>query len=260
MRFDGKVALVTGAGQGIGAATARRLAAEGASVVLMSRGENVEGVAGGIREAGGKAVAVIGDAGDAAAIDTVLATAEAEFGIVDACVCAAAISPHVDFFKMTREEFSRTLAVNLEGPFLLGQAIARKLVEAGRPGSIVNITSTSTRLAGPQQASYCASKGGLDSLTRVMAVALAPHGIRVNAVAPGPTATGMASDPALLTPALKALIESRTPLGRFSTPDEQAAVIAFVLSDEASFMTGESVYVDGGRTALNYTMPPRAAG
>jgi len=259
MRFEGKVALVTGAGQGIGAATARRLAAEGASVVAVSRGENVEAVAADIRAKGGKAIAVVGDAGEASTVAAALERAEAEYGLVDALVCAAGISPHVNFLEMSGADFSRTLKVNLEGPFLLGQAVAQRLVAAGRTGSIVNITSTSTRLAGPQRAGYCASKGGLDSLTRVMAVALAPHGIRVNNVAPGPTATGMASDPSLLTPALKAVIESRTPLGRFSTPDEQAAVIAFVLSDEASFMTGESVYVDGGRTALNYTMPPRQA-
>jgi NAD(P)-dependent dehydrogenase (short-subunit alcohol dehydrogenase family) len=132
-------------------------------------------------------------------------------------------------------------------------------VKEGQRGSIVNVTSVSAKLAGATQASYCASKGALDSLTRVMAVALAPHGIRVNALAPGPTRTGMADSVWENEEALAPVL-SRTPLGRFAEPDEQAAVAAFLVSDDASFMTGESIYVDGGRLALNYTVPikPRA--
>ncbi len=251
MRLQGRIVVVTGAARGIGAACARHVAAEGAQVVLSDIDDEGEAVARGLRAEGRPAVFRQADTSDYAAVAALLDAAEAAFGTVDGCVAAAGVAPHAAFLEVTEAEFMRVVEINLKGPFLLGQLVARRLVAAGRPGGIVNVTSTSARLAGPEQAAYCASKGGLDSLTRVMAVALARHGIRVNALAPGPTRTAMADKaPA----AVKAMVLSRTPLGRFCEPTEQAAVAAFLLSDEASFMTGETVYVDGGRTSLNYTM------
>jgi NAD(P)-dependent dehydrogenase (short-subunit alcohol dehydrogenase family) len=257
MSLEGTVAIITGGAQGIGEACVRRFAAEGASVVSADLdAAKGEAVAASLRAGGGKAVFVAGDVSLAETAARLVATALAAFGRLDSIVCAAGIAPTADFLELTEAAFDAVIKVNLNGPLLLGQAAARHWIAAGKPGSIVNVTSVSTRLAGARQAAYCASKGGLDSLTRAMAVALAPHDIRVNALAPGPTRTGMADavwdDEDALRPIL-----SRTPLGRFAEPDEQARVASFLASDAASFVTGQAIYVDGGRLALNYTVPVR---
>lgn len=251
MRLQEKVVIVTGSATGIGAACARRFVDEGAKVVLTDIVAD-QGTAA-AAALGDRAVFLAGDASDAAHIHAVVQLAISHFGRIDGCVCAAGIAPNDDFLTLPQQRFERVLAINLTGPFLLGQAAAREMAKTGG-GAIVNVTSTSARLGGPLQAAYCASKAGLDGLTRAMAVGLAPHNIRVNALAPGPTKTGLADavwdkDEIILP------IIARTPMGRFSQPSEQASVAAFLLSDDASFMTGETVYVDGGRTALNYTIP-----
>jgi len=255
MRLKDKVAIITGGAQGIGEGCVRRFVLEGAKVVsadlLADRGE---AVAADIRSKGGEAVFIACDVSTKESAKLLLEAALSAFGRLDCIVCAAGIAPTADFLDLSEEQFDSVIKVNLNGPMLLGQAAARHWVKTGQRGSIVNVTSTSARLAGPTQASYCASKGALDSLTRVMAVALAPHGIRVNALAPGPTRTGM-SDSVMDNEEIVRPILSRTPLGRFAEPDEQAKVAAFLASDDASFMTGESVHVDGGRLALNYTVP-----
>ena len=255
MRLKGRNAVITGAAQGIGAACAKRFASEGARVMLcdvdQQRGN---AVAADIRNAGGEAWFMKCDVSSEADMQAFVQAALEHMGAIDACVCAAGIAPNNDFLELPLADFDRVMRINLYGPLILGQLVAKEMVKAGKGGAIVNVTSTSVRLAGPQQASYCASKGGLDALTRAMALALAPHNIRVNALAPGPTKTGLAElvwdKDEIILPIL-----SRTPLGRFSDPDEQARVAAFLVSDDASFMTGESVYVDGGRSALNYTVP-----
>ena len=254
-RLQGRVAIVTGAARGIGEACVRRLVEDGAKVVATDILPEGEAVAASLGDA---CVFLAGDASDPAHVAALVALAENTFGLVDALVCSAGIAPNSNFLTLDPEEFARVQRINLHGPMMLGQAVAQRLVAAGKPGAIVNITSTSTRLAGPEQASYCASKAGLDGLTRAMAVGLAPHGIRVNAVGPGPTLTGMAADALAANPDAFAPIIARTPIGRFAQPSEQASVAAFLLSDDASFITGETIYADGGRTALNYTMPPRA--
>jgi glucose 1-dehydrogenase len=254
MRLKDKVVIVTGTATGIGAACVRRFAREGALVVATDIvADKGEALAADVRTTGARVEFLAGDAAADDHIAAVVARALKAFGRIDGCVCAAGIAPNDDFLQLTRERFERTLAVNLTAPLLLSQAAAREMVKTGG-GAIVHVTSTSARLGGPQQAAYCASKGGLDGLTRAMAVALAPHRIRVNALAPGPTKTALAEavwdKDEIILPIL-----SRTPMGRFAEPSEQASVAAFLLSDDASFMTGETVYVDGGRTALNYTIP-----
>lgn len=257
MRLREKVAIITGGAQGIGEGCVRRFVAEGAKVVFADvLAEKGEAVAHGL---GGDVIFVAGDVSKKDTIDALIATALEKFGRLDCVVCAAGIAPTASFLDLAEADFDAVMKVNVNGPLLLGQAAARHWVKIGQRGSIVNVTSVSARLAGATQAAYCASKGALDSLTRVMAVALAPLGIRVNALAPGPTRTGMADSVWENEDALAPVL-SRTPLGRFAEPDEQAAVAAFLVSDDASFMTGESIYVDGGRLALNYTVPikPRA--
>lgn len=256
MKLQNRVVVVTGAARGIGAACAKRAAQEGARVMLTDVADGGADVAEAIRAAGGDAQFLKGDASSAAFITELLDVAERHFGTIDGCIAAAGIAPHTAFLELSEAEFMRVIDINLKGCFLLGQGIARRLVAAGKPGSIVNVTSTSARLSGPEQAAYCASKGGLDALTRAMAIALAQKDIRVNALAPGPTDTGLAAQ---ASPQMIAALLSRTPLGRFATPEEQASVAIFLLSEEAAFMTGETVYVDGGRCALQYMMPPRPA-
>ena len=252
MRLKGKNAVITGAAQGIGAACGKRF---GARVMLcdvdQARGDVI---AEEIRQAGGAAWFMKCDVSSEADMSAFVQAALKNMGSIDACVCAAGIAPNNDFLTLPLEDFDKVIRINLYGPLILGQLVAREMVKAGKGGAIVNVTSTSVKLAGAQQASYCSSKAGLDGLTRAMALALAPHNIRVNALAPGPTKTGLAElvwgKDEIILPIL-----SRTPMGRFAEPDEQARVAAFLASDDASFMTGESVYVDGGRSALNYTVP-----
>jgi len=256
VRLENKVAIITGGAQGIGEGCVRRFVAEGAKVVFADiDAERGDRLATELRAEGAEVVFIACDISTAKSAATLLETALTKFGRLDSVVCAAGIAPTASFLDLAEADFDAVMKVNLNGPMLLGQAAARHWVAAGQRGaSIVNVTSVSAKLAGATQASYCASKGALDSLTRVMAVALAPHGIRVNNLAPGPTRTGLANavweNEEALAPVL-----SRTPLGRFAEPEEQAAVAVFLVSDDASFMTGESLYVDGGRLALNYTVP-----
>jgi NAD(P)-dependent dehydrogenase (short-subunit alcohol dehydrogenase family) len=245
---------VTGGAQGIGAAIVRRFVAEGAAVLIVDiRGDQGDSLAAELRAAGGRVRGLTCDVGDADQLARVVPAAVDAFGDVDVCVNCAGVARIVDFLSLERAEFERVLAVNLVAAFQLGQACARHMIAHGHGGSIVNVSSVSAVLANPGQTAYCASKAGLEGLTREMAVSLAPHGIRVNALAPGPTWTGMAGDhPQYVEPIL-----ARTPLGRFAAPEEMAHAALFLAGDDSSFMTGESMRVDGGRCALNYTMPPR---
>ncbi|MFZ1499001.1 MAG: SDR family NAD(P)-dependent oxidoreductase [Giesbergeria sp.] len=246
----GRVCLITGAAQGIGAACARRFAAEGAHVVLAD-----------VDDARGAALAaelsgryLHCDVGEKAQVDPLVQQALAWKGRIDVLVNNAGIFRAADFLEVTEEDFDAVLRVNIKGAFLVGQAVARAMAQAGR-GSIVNMSSVNGTLAIPNIASYNVSKGGINQLTRVMALALAPHHIRVNAVAPGTIATELAAKAVLTSDEAKKKIMSRTPMGRLGEPSEIADVVAWLASDAASYVTGEIVTVDGGRMTLNYTMP-----
>lgn len=255
MRLQDKAAIITGGAQGIGAACARVFAREGARVVVADIvDEEGDKLVAELVAAGGKALYLNCDMSKPEAITQLLSRSVEAYGDIDICVCAAGIAPHTPFLDVSLEEYQRVLDINLTAPFLLGQAVARRLVEQGKSGSIINITSTSMHQSGPAQAAYCSSKAGLGGLTRTMAVALAPHKIRVNAVAPGPTKTtlmvkAMEANPDVLKPIL-----ARTPLG-IAEPEEIANAVLFLAADESSFITGETLNVDGGRLVLNYTVP-----
>ena len=252
--LDGRVAIVTGAAQGIGEACARRLAADGASVSLWdvdaARGE---ALAAQLRESGATASFVHCDVSRKPEVDAGLASVLQAHGRVDALVNNAGIFKAADFLDIAESDWDAVLAVNLKGAFLVAQAVARAMAASGG-GAIVNMSSVNGVMAIPSIASYNVSKGGVDQLTRVMALALADRGIRVNAVAPGTIATELAKNAVLGSEEARARIMSRTPMRRLGEPAEIADVVAFLLSDAASYLTGEIVYADGGRRVLNYTV------
>ena len=194
------------------------------------------------------------DIGDKAQVDALVAQVLAAHGRIDVLVNNAGIFKAADFLDVSEADFDAVLRVNLKGSFLVGQAVARVMATAGR-GSIVNMSSVNGTLAIPTIASYNVSKGGINQLTRVMALALAEHGIRVNAVAPGTIATELAARAVLTSDEARNKILSRTPMRRLGEPDEIADVVAWLASDAASYVTGEIVTVDGGRMTLNYTVP-----
>jgi len=257
MLLNGKVAIVTGAAQGIGRACAERCAAEGAKVVIADTND-VEGAkaSAAICEAGRSAIFVQTNISEKLDVHNVIASTLEAYGHVDIMVANAGIVDDVPFLELEDSEFDRILRVNLKGTFLCAQAAARQIVkqiDAGRaPGAIVTMSSVNAFFGLPDHAAYATSKGGIAQLTRSMAIALAPHGIRVNAVGPGTIETPLIKDDAFRDTVL-----SRTPLGRIGRPEEIAAIVAWLASDQASYVTGETIYADGGRLPLNYIMPSR---
>ncbi|QCB48526.1 SDR family oxidoreductase [Hydrogenophaga sp. PAMC20947] len=246
---QGRVVIVTGGAQGIGEACVRRFASEGARVVVA----DVLPAPAWARKLG--IVCLPCDVGSSAAVDAMVAQVVKAFGRVDILVNNAGMFRASPFLDISESDFDAVLRVNLKGSFLVAQAVARCMVLTGTRGSIVNMSSVNGVLAIPEMASYNISKGGINQLTRAMALALADQGIRVNAVAPGTIATELAAQAVLTSQAARNKVLSRTPLKRLGTPAEVADVVAWLASDAASYVTGEIVTVDGGRMALNYTVP-----
>lgn len=254
MKLKDRNALITGASRGIGLAIAERFVAEGANVILADV-LDVEGQAEAKRL---KASYVHCDVSRSSDIKAAVAHVVKTHGAIDLLVNNAAISIAKDFLDITEDDFDKVISVNLRGAFLLTQEAAREMVKqvgAGRKaGAIVNMSSVNDTLAIPSIAPYTMSKGGVKQLTAVSALALAPHGIRVNAIGPGSIRTAMLTgtlqDKAAMNRAL-----SRTPLGRVGEPEEIASVATFLASDDASYVSGQVIYADGARMPLNYTVP-----
>ena len=245
---DAPIALVTGGAQGIGLACGEALAADGYRVVLA---DLHDGVAEAARELGG--AGYVCDMGDPDAILAMIDRIEAEVGPVSALVNNAGIALPGDFLTYDLASFEKVIDVNLRGVFVATQRVARRMVEDGIEGAIVNMSSINAQVAIPGIPAYCASKGGVMQLTKAAALALAPHNIRVNAVGPGSIDTAMMAainaDPAAMSMAM-----SRTPLKRMGTAREIGDIVAFLCSKKAGYVTGETIYADGGRLGLNYVV------
>ena len=245
MRLRGKVALVTGAQQGIGRGIALAFAREGADVALNYLDDRAaaEAVMQQVRAAGRRSALVQTDVARPAEVETMVARVRDELGGIDVLVNNAGIYPRVPFLAMRETDWDLVLDVNLKGGFFCAQAAAQAMIDGGRRGTIINMASQAIRGA-VRGVHYSASKGGVVAMTRAMALELAPHGIRVNAIAPGLTDTAQPRDGN--SEEELAMMASAVPLGRMAQPDDIAAVAVFLASDDARHVTGQTVHVNGG--------------
>lgn len=250
MRLAGKVALVTGGLSGIGAAIARRMATEGATVIAADRATDV-------RTLGDGPIAPLHvDVAEPDSVAAMVAAVLDRHGRIDCMVNSAGIGSDIPFLDTPIETFDRIMAVNLRGSFLVGQATARAMARTGG-GVIVNIASVSGMTGNLGRSAYGASKGGVVMLSRVMAVDLAAYGIRVNVLAPGPVDTPLSVQ--MHDAATRSQWTSRVPLGRYGQPDEMAGAAVFLCSEDASYVTGHVLVADGGFLGSGLPVPPRRA-
>lgn len=256
MRMRDKVAIVTGGAQGIGLACAKVFVGEGAKVVIGDvRSDQGRKAAAALTKAGpGEAAFVKCDVGRPADVKKLVDTAVARFGKLDVAVANAGINRMADFLDMPLEQWNEVLKVNLTGVFLTDQYAARQMVKQGTGGAIVNMSSVNAVMAIPTIPAYVASKGGINQLTKVAALSLATKGIRVNAIGPGSISTEMVRMVAK-DPAVRHAQMARTPLGRYGDPEEIGRIALFLVTEDSSYITGQVLYPDGGRMALNYTVP-----
>jgi 3-oxoacyl-[acyl-carrier protein] reductase len=242
VRLRDKIALVTGAASGIGAATARRFAREGAAVAINdAKPEGLEAVAGEIRAAGAKALVLPGDVTKKADCERIVQEVSRTFGRLDILINNAGINRDAMAAKMTEEQWDAVLSVNLKGTFLCAQAALPGMRERAW-GRVVN-TSSIGSLGNIGQANYAASKAGVIGLTKTLALEYAKYGVTVNAVAPGPVMTAMLAG---VPDAIRERIVAQVPVGRIASPDEIAGVHVFLASDDAAFITGQVIFADGG--------------
>ena len=256
MKLSGKVAVITGAARGIGRACAERFLKEGAKVVVSDI--DADGLARtAIELVRPNDVRVVSaDVAKRADVDRLVATAAKEFGRIDIMVNNAGVARNQDLLEISEKDFDDVIAINLKGAFLGVQAAAKQMIaQGGGGGVIINMSSVNALLAIPSLATYAISKGGMKQLTSVAAVALAPHKIRVVAVGPGTILTDMVASAIFSSEDARRSVLSRTPIGRGGEPSEVASVVAFLASDDASYITGQTIYPDGGRLILNYTVP-----
>ncbi|HEY3897973.1 MAG TPA: glucose 1-dehydrogenase [Chthoniobacter sp.] len=246
-KLAGKVACVTGSGQGIGQAIAIRLAQEGADIIVDDRviAESAQQTLDAIHKLGRRAIAVQGDLSNPADDRRVIAEGVAQLGKIDILVNNAGVEKRADFWDVTEQDFDFVLGINLRGTFFITQDFVKHLRETKRPGRVINISSVHEELPFPHFSTYCASKGALKMLCRDLAIELAPLGITVNNIAPGaietPINKALLNDPELLK-----MLLGKIPLGRLGTPSDVAGLAAFLASDDAAYITGSTFMVDGG--------------
>ena len=247
MRLQNKVAIVTGAATGIGQAMAIRFAREGAAVIVDYIGspETPNQTEEAIKSSGGKTIAVAADISNSAQVGQLVDSAVKEYGKVDIVINNAGVERKYDFVDYPLEEAQKIINVNLMGPFLVAQAAARQMIKQGGGGRIINISSVHEDLPMPTNSVYCASKGGLRMLMRTIAVELAKHNITVNNIGPGAVYTPIDAD-IEAQPELEKSLMSEIPLNRWGKPEEIAGLAVYLASDEASYVTGSTYFIDGG--------------
>lgn len=247
MKLSGKVAIVTGSSSGIGQAIAIRLATEGANIVVdyRSHPEGADETRSRIEAAGAKAVVVGADVSKLPDTQNLVDQAYQQLGSCDILVNNAGIEKEAAFWDVTEADYDTVLNVNLKGAFFLTQAFVRRLRDAKKPGRVLNISSIHEDMVFPNFSTYCASKGGIRMLMRDLAVELGPLGITVNNIAPGAISTPINTSLLNDKPKLDALL-ANIPLGRLGTPEDVASLAAFLVSDEAAYITGSTYVIDGG--------------
>lgn len=249
MRLTGKVALVTGGNRGIGRGIVERFAREGADVAINYAHHDAEAKSAlaAVEAAGRRGLIVQADVSRPADVQRFIDEAADHFGNLDILVNNAGMETDAPFLDATEADYDRVLGLNLKGVFFATQAFARRLVAANRPGKVITVSSVHEEIPFPNYASYCASKGGVKMLTRDLAIELGPHGITVNAIAPGAIETDINRSLLSDKPRLDALLK-KIPLGRMGTPDDVAGIAAFLASADADYVTGSTYFVDGGLT------------
>lgn len=249
-RLAGKTAIVTGAAQGLGLAIAKRFANEGARLLLVDLNQNaLEAVAADLNQ-----LWFCANVGDCAAVKAMVAHADDVLGSIDILVNNAGIAPSSGLLDVDEPLFDRVMAVNVKSVLFAMQSVAPQMI-ARKSGSIVNVASVAAVLGSPLKLVYCVSKAAVMQLTNVAALELAPHGVRVNAIGPGTFETEMALRTFQDHPGIYEQSLSRTPMGRLGRPEEAADIVLFLASDESSYVTGKTIFADGGRMGLNLTMP-----
>ncbi|MDK1119346.1 MAG: SDR family oxidoreductase [Anaerolineae bacterium] len=248
MKFKDKVAIITGATKGIGEACAHEFAKEGAKVVVVGRTKELGNkVVADIQANGGTAMYVGVDISQKAEVDAMVAQVVDTYDTVDIVVNNAGVNHSADFFDITEEDWDWVMSVDLKGTFFVSQAAARVMVDQDKPGAIVNVSSVMAQLALANQIPYCAAKGGVNQLTKAMALSLVDRNIQVNCCAPGPVMTEL-MERVVNNEQKKKQLMDRLPIGRIATTKEIARVIIFLASEEAAFLVGQTIYPDGGRS------------
>ena len=247
-----KIVVLTGAGGGLGSVVAAAFAACGCRVAILDTNEALgQKVAEGIAGRGGTALALTASVRSRNDVGAVLDRIESDWGVPDILVNAAGVLNRANFLDETDEDWDRVMGVNLKGTWLCSQLVARRMIAASQPGAIVNFSSINSEICDPNQTSYVASKGGVRSLTKAMAVALAPHGIRVNEIAPGTILSDINRGYLEANPEVYAMRIRQTPLGRLGLPEDVVGGVLYLASDLASYVTGTTLTMDGGRLPKN---------
>ncbi|MFT5218489.1 MAG: glucose 1-dehydrogenase [Planctomycetota bacterium] len=256
MKLSHKTAIVTGAAQGLGRACAERLLADGASLVISDKNADLlQSTFDQLSVDFDRVAMLAADISSRAELQAVIALAVEKFGQLDIMLNNAGVAKNQEFMDISDDDYDSVMDVNLKGTFIGVQEAARQMIKQGNGGVIINMSSVNAILANPALATYAMSKGGMNQLTNVAAVALAPHNIRVVGIGPGTILTEMVKEAIFTSEEARQTVLSRTPAGRCGEPSEVASVASFLASADASYITGQTIYPDGGRLILNYTVP-----